>query len=591
MRRSDGKITRTAWLLTFVFTAVYLVPNIVLAFTEPYRATSVISSILIPIGLALLWCMISPNPARMVLWGIPIMALCAFQLVISYLFGNSIIAVDMFTNVVTTNASEAGELLSGIYPAVVLVCVLYIPVIAFAVVSAGRNRREKLRKPDNPPGERIRYTLTHSERKRGVIAGLSLVITGTLFSLASYGANRNFALNKHIFPFNVVHNLGLSVERWWMASRYPANVEGFTFAPSRERRGEGREIYVLVIGEASRAHSWSLYGYGRQTTPRLDTTSGLIPMADVFTQSNTTHKSVPIILSAAAAHNYDRIYHVKGLPALFSEAGFSTAFITNQPPNRSLTDHLTAQSDTVIFATPRHRKAPQQYDGEVLAHLRNLIDDTESDLLVVIHTYGSHAQHYKRYPREFAKFTPDQATKISPDNRESLLNAYDNSIYYTDYVLSEIVGILRRADAVSAMLYISDHGEDVMDDSRNRFLHASPSTTYYQLHVPAFIWLSEGYSRQNPVIAENIRGNSSKAASTGEVFHTMAALASLHSKKYTDPSFSWTSDSFLPSDRLYVTDDDVAVDVMRSGLRREDIDLMEAKGLGFDMGRYGRERF
>ncbi|MCC8036350.1 MAG: lipid A phosphoethanolamine transferase [Rikenellaceae bacterium] len=591
MRHSDGKNIRTAWLLILLFTAVCLVPNVVLAVTEPYRATTVVASLLIPVGLALLWCMISPNPARMILWGIPIMVLCAFQLVISYLFGNSIIAVDMFTNLVTTNASEAGELLSGIYPAVVIVCVLYIPVIVWAVISTGKNRKEKLKEQQGLESRSIRYTLTHRERKRGVAAGIVLVVAGTVFALASFRANRNFALNKHIFPFNVVHNMGLSVERWWMAKNYPSNIEDFSFDVKRDRTSGKREIYVLVIGEASRAHSWSLYGYGRQTTPRLDTTSGLIPMADVFTQSNTTHKSVPIILSAAAAHSYDRIYHVKGLPALFSEAGFYTAFITNQPANRSLTDHLTAQSDTVIYATPRTRKAVQQFDGEVLPHLQNILGSTDSNLLVIIHTYGSHAQHYKRYPREFAKFSPDETTKISPGNREALLNAYDNSIYYTDYVLSEIIGLLQRTDVVSAMLYISDHGEDVMDDSRNRFLHASPSTTYYQLHVPAFIWLSEDYNIHFPDIADIIEDNSIKAASTGEVFHTMAGLAFLESENYIDRSFAWTCPTFLPSDRLYVTDDDIAVDIMRSGLGEEDIRLMESKGLRFDPERYGVERF
>lgn len=469
----------------------------------------------------------------------------------------------------------------------ILVCVLYIPVIVWAAYAADRNRRAR----KVHTAEVGRYTLCASQRRRGVYAGSTLLAAGIVFSLFSYKANRDFAYNKHIFPANVVRNMGWSVERWFKSRQYLSAVRDFSFGTVRERESGERQIYVLVIGEASRAHSWSLYGYERETTPRLDTMANLVFMRDVFTQSNTTHKSVPLILSAAAAYTYDEIYRVKGITALFSEAGYRTAFITNQPPNRSLTDHLTAEADTVIYATPRTHTSVQQYDGEVLVHLDSIINSTDEDMFVVIHTYGSHARHIKRYPREFARFLPDEAAKISPENRLALLNAYDNTIYYTDYVLSEIISLLDRAKARSAMLYISDHGEDLFDDGRNRFLHASPTKTYYQLHVPALIWFSPEYKDRFPALPDIAASNAARAGSTAEAFHTLADIAGLQSPGYVDRARSWVSGSFSPAERLYVNDYDIPVNIMGTGLSPEDITVMEQKGLTFDKDSYRREKF
>lgn len=101
----------------------------------------------------------------------------------------------------------------------------------------------------------------------------------------------------------------------------------------KNRQAPGREIYVLVIGEASRADSWSLFGYDRETTPRLEKREGVVPFSNVLTQSNATHKSVPIILSPASAANYDSIYVQKSLITAFKEAGFQTWYLSNQVPN------------------------------------------------------------------------------------------------------------------------------------------------------------------------------------------------------------------------------------------------------------------
>lgn len=97
----------------------------------------------------------------------------------------------------------------------------------------------------------------------------------------------------------------------------------------------------MVIGETSRALNWQLYGYERETNPLLSRQTGLIAFPKVLTESNTTHKSVPMLMSGATACNYDSIYHQKGIITAFKEAGFRTAF----SPTNVTTIHLSTSSE------------------------------------------------------------------------------------------------------------------------------------------------------------------------------------------------------------------------------------------------------
>ncbi len=98
---------------------ILLMPNILLAFTEDYSAAAITASLLLPGACYLLWTQILRRPGALILSALPLMILGAFQIVLLYLFGGSIIAVDMFTNLFTTNASEAGELLGSLWPSIV----------------------------------------------------------------------------------------------------------------------------------------------------------------------------------------------------------------------------------------------------------------------------------------------------------------------------------------------------------------------------------------------------------------------------------------------------------------------------------------
>ena len=127
--------------IVVVYVVVMQLPNVLLAITEPYSFTTVTASLLMPGAVYLLLAVALKRPGLLMLCSFPLMVLGAFQIVLLYLFGGSIIAVDMFTNLFTTNASEAGELLGNIWPSIVFVIVLYVPLIVLAVRSLLLSRR------------------------------------------------------------------------------------------------------------------------------------------------------------------------------------------------------------------------------------------------------------------------------------------------------------------------------------------------------------------------------------------------------------------------------------------------------------------
>ena len=541
--KSNQNSTRYSRLLIAAFVATLMVPACALIFTEEYSFLRALSAVLLPTGFYLLWSVAHKRSGMMVCWGLLWFILAALQLVLLYMFGGSIIAVDMFTNLFTTNSTEAGELLSNIWPMVSFVVVLYLPVLYLAVHSLQQG-----------------FTIAPATRRTAAIVGAVMVVAGC--------ATMQF----NVFPFNVLENIYRSVNEFVQVRRYPTLSADFKFEVKNHKEGNHREIYVMVIGEASRAANWQLYGYDRQTNPLLSAENDVVLYKNVVTQSNATHKSVPMILSPVSADNHSEIYERRGIVQLYKEAGFRTLVISCQAPNRGLVEIMCNEADQTIYMNGLH-------DGAMLEPLRRAIEADTSDLFVVLHTYGSHFNYRERYTDEFSHFTPDDDVSISKKNRERMVNAYDNSIIYTDWFLSEVIGTLRETNACTAMFYCADHGEDLYDDSRARFLHSSPTITYYQTHVACLGWYSQQWQSLYPAKAAAAKANTLAPASTHSVFHTVAQLAPFESE-YIKPSVSFVSGEFDYSAERHYLDDHCNAQLYGSlGLQRDDWEQFLNKGI------------
>ena len=569
MLKRTSRFIRKQEATVYAYIFAMLLPNLLLACTEPYSWSTILASLMLPAAIYMAIAVSRPRPGIVMLCTLPLMVLNAFQIVILYLFGGSIIAVDMFTNLFTTNVSEAGELLRNLWPAIVFVCIIYVPILFASIRSA-----------------LIKDRLSFLFRRKMIYGALVALLVGGMGTAISTAVRPDFGIKQQIFPVNVIYNIKLSLDRWKQSEAYPETSKNFSFGAVRTDRAEGREIYVMVVGEASRATSWSLFGYDRETTPRLCQRigAGLVPFGDVLTQSNATHKSVPVLLSPVSALDFNDIYKEKSIITAFKEAGFRTLYISNQVPNRSLIDYFSEEADRRIDISPREGQlyTDNRPDGEMLPYLRDAIQSTEENLFIVLHTYGSHFDYTKRYPHDFAKFTPDRLTSVSKENREMLRNSYDNSVYYTDYVLDQIIQLLDSTKACTALYYCSDHGEDLMDDRRERFLHASPTPTYYQLHVAALAWFSDRYRSEFPGKYETALENSSRPATTACIFHCIADLASIQSP-YVESTCAFTSPDFHPiTRRMYLTDHNTPVEFYNSGLRPEDFEALDKYHIEYD---------
>ncbi|MEI3554765.1 MAG: sulfatase-like hydrolase/transferase [Alistipes senegalensis] len=551
--------SRFTTLLTVYFFVALIIPNCVLANTEPYSVWTVEALILMPLGFYMMWSVALRRSGVMIWLAFPFIFFCAFQIVLLYLFGNSIIATDMFTNLLTTNPGEAGELLGNIYPSVVLVCVIYLPLLWLAAREIGHKRY-----------------ITRTARMNIGLTGAALFALGLLALWPAYHVSEDrHVLRDEIFPLNVLYNLGLSGSEFRKSFNYEKTSAGFSYEAERTAEVPGREVYVYIIGEASRAMNWQLYGYGRETNPLLSQEEGLVVFRDVLTQSNTTHKSVPLILSSVATDEHDELYRRKGLPALFNEAGFDTWFISNQSRQGAMIDHLAHDAKHLIYIrSPRH-------DTQLLDEMRKAIEkSTSRKLFFILHCYGSHFSYHQRYPREFAHFQPDNDVAIAKQHRPMLVNAYDNSVRYTDYVLSKIIDYLGSLENTSsALLYCADHGEDLIDDHRERFLHASPTTTAYQLYVASLAWFSESYRERFPEKVAAAEANATAPATTHALFHTMADMASIRGRFLTTKVSFVSPDFDRTAPRRYLNDHNEAVPYRKTGLRPEDMEVFRRYGI------------
>ena len=559
-----NKVSSGQFLYVYAVVAL-LLPNIALCYTECLTPWACGVNVLLPLSLYMLFFSVAKRPGKMIWWAFIFVFFAAFQLVLLYLFGTGVIAVDMFLNLVTTNPGEAMELLDNLAPAVVGVFVVYLPLLILGGVNIRRDSR-----------------LSVSFQQRVRHWAMQIGAIGLFCLLASYLVVDGYRMRNQLYPVNVCYNLYLAFERDAASENYREASRDFKFDARSEHSATAPEVYVMVVGETARAHNFSLYGYPRNTNPLLSKTPGIKAFPNVTTQSNTTHKSVPMLLSAASAEDFERLFHEKGILAAFKEAGFHTVFISNQLPNHSFIDFLGEQADEHYFLKKEDASQGNHYDEDLLQKLDEILPlaDASSSahyhyryrkLFVVLHSYGSHFNYQERYPRSFAYFKPDSRSEAKPENRRDLLNAYDNTIRYTDYILHGIVerlqkweGVQTKTDGVydqptSAMLYTSDHGENIFDDDRRLFLHAAPKASDYELHVPFIIWTSDGFSKQYPDILKALGENRSKQVQSSlSAFHTMLGIGGIQTRYRLD-EYSVASGKYHPTELLYLDDHDEAI--------------------------------
>jgi len=308
-------------------------------------------------------------------------------------------------------------------------------------------------------------------------------------------------------------------------------IQRFYFHAQKNDPVDEREVYVFVIGETGRYSSYSINGYQRETSPLLSKTKNLISYSDLFSEANITSSSLPIILTRASAKDYKRAFVEKSFVDAFKEAGFKTYWIANQSASNSFIRRISKDTDDEFFM-PIDFESDTNYDEKLWKFFSEILEKGDKKVLIVLHTLGSHFRYNFRYPISYEVFKPSlrgafDYNMISVKNKQMFINAYDNSILYTDFFLATTIHKLDSLNAVSALAYIADHGENLFDTPENIVFHGGSKFTEYDLHVPFFVWTSDEYNRVYPGKEENMIRNKDKRLTSDYIFYSFLDMAGI----------------------------------------------------------------
>ncbi|NGY05281.1 phosphoethanolamine transferase [Solimonas terrae] len=304
------------------------------------------------------------------------------------------------------------------------------------------------------------------------------------------------------YPFGLPVRLYDYVTQRRMLAHYAAVLKDASLGLGRDQALAAQaETYVVVIGESARADHWSLFGYGRPTTPLLDHRDHLLAFGDAVSVTPATRTAVPILLSGASVEDVDAFRFKPSWINAFKAAGFTVSWLSAQLPVglHDTTVGIYAQlADDIEFLNPGSYESRGSYDDVLLAALDRRLRAPQPKKLIILHMLGSHAPYQHRYPPAYEVFKPAPGTHDDVgindrDEGDRIDNAYDNSLRYSDHVLDSVITRLNRTAAVSALWYVSDHGQtlpmDGCKNSGNGFFSA------YNFHVPLLFWHSTRYDK------------------------------------------------------------------------------------------------
>jgi lipid A ethanolaminephosphotransferase len=291
---------------------------------------------------------------------------------------------------------------------------------------------------------------------------------------------------------------------------------------------------VLVVGETARAQQFAFNGYRRDTNPRL-ATRGVINFENAQACGTSTAQSLPCIFSNLVRKNYNR--HKAGrqenLLDILQRVGIKVLWLDNDSGSKGVADRvayedLSKQTDSGLCASGNC------FDEVLLRDLDQRLAKTSEDMLIVLHMKGSHGpSYYKRTPPDFKVFAPEcTMDNIQDCSRETIVNAYDNTIIYTDYFLAELVDLLRARNFATAMLFVSDHGESLGENGL--YLHGLPYALApeEQTHVPLIFWASERFVRQKTLNIETLKDHRGAPYSHDHIFHSILGSFNVRSETY-----------------------------------------------------------
>lgn len=286
--------------------------------------------------------------------------------------------------------------------------------------------------------------------------------------------------------------------------------------PDAKIATESKDVCVLIIGESARRQNFSLYGYNRHTNPLLEKDSVTALIADAAATYTTA--GVKAILDHKPT---SKLYEI--LPNYLFRTGVDVVWRTSnwgEPPV-----HIDKYYK-VKDLKKMDPKADSRYDSILLVGLKDeILSCKKNKMLVILHTSTSHGPTYnKKYPAEFEVFSPVCKTvEMSKANPQELMNAYDNTIVYTDYLVHSVIEMLRGIpQRRSCVMFVSDHGESLGEG--NLYMHGLPLKVApkEQFEIPFIVWTSD----------KTMKINNKEKVGQYHVFHSVLSFLGIQSPVY-----------------------------------------------------------
>jgi len=263
----------------------------------------------------------------------------------------------------------------------------------------------------------------------------------------------------------------------------------------------------------------------------------VISFDNTYSCGTDTAESVPCIFS-----HFDRADYSVGKAAqyqnvldILSRAGVQVLWRDNNSGCKGVCSRVT-MDDLAKLAVPDLCNDEECFDEILLYKLQDRVKQATTDILIVLHQKGSHGPaYYKRHPQRFSLFHPECTTNAPQHcEKEELINAYDNTLLYTDYFLHETIDFLKNiTDRYNTlMIYVSDHGESLGENGI--YLHGLP---YFiapdeQRHIPFIIWLSNEYAEAYHIRKECLIKQQHQFYSHDNIFHSLLGLFGVETELY-----------------------------------------------------------
>ncbi|MDW6017152.1 phosphoethanolamine--lipid A transferase [Vibrio plantisponsor] len=443
----------------------------------------------------------------------------------SYNYG-TLFDTEMINNIVETDTSEAGSYLS-LYSLVWVALLGFLPATLLAFT--------KISKP--------RSWLNFTLRKLGSMMA-SLVVIGVIAMMyyqdyASVGRNNSY-LKKLIIPTQFVYSTTKFVKQKYFSTPIIYKELGLDAKQSPEALAAAESkptLFVFLLGETARSYNYELNGYDRPTNPYTRDLN-VISFKDVSSCGTATAVSVPCMFSAMDKGSFSRDVadNQDNVLDILSHAGVDVAWQENDGGDKQVAKR--------IKKTEVNRKRVDDmcngetcYDMAMLENFDQKVAELKGNRMMVMHLIGSHGPTYfQRYPKEMGAFQPDcPRSDIENCSVDQIVNTYDNTIAYTDYVVAQTIDKLKALQDKynTALVYISDHGESLGENGM--FLHGMPYglAPNNQTHVPLIVWLSDGFKQEKHLKTDCLKKNAtSHQYSQDNVFHSLLGIMDVSTNAY-----------------------------------------------------------